>query len=599
MERTVTGARMPRLRTDQPGIALLIVMLVTMAVAAIAAGAALIGANAFLINEYDSQSSLLESVADAGLELGRARLNANPGLYSPTSVSTLELRAAVYDADGAVLPGVQRTLYSMPMGGGIGEFGNFAALVAVAEDGEGGRAVRRLDLVQESFAVYAYFTNSEPSSIYFGNHDVLTGPVHSNSDIKISSTGATFRGPVTTAGAFVGSEYATFHDDTTSGAAPVLMPSSAQLTRLRDRASPASLAFIAAAGGTEGQSTLRLHFVTRDVDGDGVEEGFVRAYRSPDAAWVSGNIPSGGSLATTANCGHYEAANGPFSAVINDQSGHSTSAILTDPGYRRCFLGGADELNTSAASRPSGVFFPSTPAPFPAGSWLPFPGTVSAPITGSYGDEAYLFPIDRRFNAAFRGVIFVDGKVVVSGTVRGRLTLAATGNIIIGDDLRYATDPGAGTCEDILGLFSGQNVIVADNTLNAPRIPTGTGVSTSTYYTYDDTPDENIHASILALNQFTVQNPSSGANSGNSPEECNGVKWGRGCLNVTGGLIQNTRGIVAYGSGTGNVKSYSHDTCTFTAPPPYFPSTGHFFRGRYYEVDPTGFTIGAYFDALN
>ena len=36
---------------------------------AIAAGAALIGANTFLINQYDQSSSLLETVADAGLEL--------------------------------------------------------------------------------------------------------------------------------------------------------------------------------------------------------------------------------------------------------------------------------------------------------------------------------------------------------------------------------------------------------------------------------------------------------------------------------------------------------------------------------------------------
>jgi hypothetical protein len=105
--------------------------------------------------------------------------------------------------------------------------------------------------------------------------------------------------------------------------------------------------------------------------------------------------------------------------------------------------------------------------------------------------------------------------------------------------------------------------------------------------------------SILALNQFTVQNAGTGAHSGNSPEACNGVPWGRGCLNVTGGLIQNTRGIVAFGSGTGNMKRYTHDSCAFTAPPPYFPSTGHFFQGRYYEVDPTGFDVPEYFDALN
>lgn len=575
------------LRTDRPGIALLLVMLLTMIVAAIAAGAALIGANTFLINEYDRQSSLLESVADAGLELGRARLNANPGLYNPTAPAPLEVDAAVYDASGAVIPNVTRTVYAMPLGGGLGEFGNFAALVAIAGDGEGTRAVRRLDLLQESFAVYAYFTDFESADIAFGNNDQLYGPVHSNSDIEIRSTGATFHGPVTTAGQFIGAQYATFHDDSASNVTPILMPSASQLSLLKDRAAPAHLSFTAAAGGNDGQSTLRLHFVTREVDG--VNAGFVRVYRSSNPSWVTANIPPNGSLSTTPNCGHYEGSGGRFSPVTNDV--HTPNTILTDALYRRCFLGGADELFTTSGSRPLGVFTPTDSR----GAWVAFPGTLPQPIPGNYGDEAYLFPIDRRINPAFRGVIYVEGKVVVSGTVRGRVTVAATDNIIIGDDLVYDTDPSTNTCVDMMGLFSGRDVVVADNTINAPRIAPGT----NSYYTYDETPDENIHASILALSQFRVQNPSGGATAANTPEECNGQKWGRGCLNVTGGIIQQNRGIVAYGNGTGNMKRYTHDACAFTAPPPYFPSTGHFSRGRYYEVDPTGFSIDAYFEALN
>ena len=574
------------LRTDRPGIALLVVMLLTMVVAAIAAGAALIGANTFLINEYDSQTSLLESVADAGLELGRARLNANPGLYSTSSPATLEFDAAVYDASGAVIPGVTRTVYSLPLGGGLGEYGNFAALVALAEDADGARVVRRLDLLQESFAVYAYFTNFEPANIYFGNNDQLYGPVHSNSDIKINSTRATFHGDVTTAGAFVGAEYGTFHGDTMSAVTPILMPTLDQLTDLANRAAPANLSFTPAGGGGSGQSTMRIEFIARDIDGDAVEEGFIRVYESANASWVTGNVPSWGDLGDTPNCGHYEGSGGRFSSVVGDVHGEIT--VLTDQNYRRCFLGGDDRLFTTASSNPKGVFTPTDSW----GSWRQYPDNISGSWTSDYGDESHLYPIDRLVNPSYRGVIFVNGKVVVSGTVRGRVTLAATGNIIIGDDLVYDTDPGSGSCTDMLGLFSGGDVVVADNVINAPRRPPGYG----TYYTYDDTPDENVDASILALNQFTVQNPSAGSTSA---EWCNNQSWGRGCLNVTGGLIQNSRGIVAYGNGTGNIKRYEHDTCAFTAPPPYFPSTGHFWRGRYYEVDPIGFNISEYFDALN
>ncbi len=575
---------MRALRTDRDGIALLIVMLLTMVVAAIAAGAALIGANSFLINQYDQQASLLESVADAGLELGRARLNANPALYSDSSISTLEFDAAVYDASGGVIPGVSRTVYSIPLGGGLGEYGNFAALVAIAQDSSGTKAIRRLDLIQESFAIYGYFTDYEDANIYFGNGDQLYGRVHSNSDIKINGP-ATFHGDVTTAGSFVGANYATFLGDTTSGVTPILMPATGQLTKLEARASPAHLAFTGGSSGNSGQSTFRIQFISRDVDSDGVDEGFIRVYRGSDPRWVTANVQD--SLGATPNCGHNHADGAFYTDATDPYWYHSAHDILTS-STRHCYLGGADELHADSAN-PGGRFVINDGR----GAWVEYPGTVYDSVANEeLGDGAYLYPIDRELNPAFRGVIFVDGKVVVSGTVRGRLTLAATGNIIIGDDVVYNTDPGAGTCEDMLGIFSGDSVVVANNTINAPR----RAPNTYTYYSYDDTKSEYIHGSILALKVFTVQEPWAGSTSA---EWCNGNSVGRGCLAITGGLIQQSRGTVGYGNGTGYIKSYSYDSCAETEPPPYFPSTGHFYRGRYYEVDPTGFSIADYYDALN
>src|SRR5690606_2601947 len=128
------------------------------------------------------------------------------------------------------------------------------------------------------------------------------------------------------------------------------------------------------------------------------------------------------------------------------------------------------------------------------GRWLPYPGASPAGV-GTQADGAYLFPIDRALQPAFRGVIFVRGSVVVSGTVRSRVTLAATGDIIIGDDLVYDTDPGSATCTDMLGLFAGGRVVVADNTINSPQ---QVDLGTSAYFDLDDTEDEFVHASILA-----------------------------------------------------------------------------------------------------
>jgi hypothetical protein len=576
------------IRADRPGVALLVVMLVTLVVGAIAAGAALIGANTYLINDFDRRQSLLESVADAGLELNRARLNANPGLYRDNAIVTLELDAAVTDADGTAIPGVTRTVYVLPVGGGAGEFGNFAALVAIAQDGDGSRLIRRVDLMQESFATFAYFTDFEADDIAFGNKDQLWGPVHSNAKIEIRSDSSTFHGPVTTADRFIGAQYATFHGDTASGVPMIPMPTLTQINRLKQRATPGNLAFTSPTSAAANRARMRIEFVARALGGSSVRTGFVRVYTSNDGRWVTGNVPTGG-MGAARQCGRF-----PDDGRLrwdSDTTAHRVNNLQS--GARsRCFLGGADTLWTfipPAGATGTGPFFPDDGF----GSWMPTGKSVPAAVAGQR-DADYLFPLDRTLNPAFRGVIFVDGSVVVSGRVRGRVTLVATGNIIIGDDLTYDTDPGGGTCRDALGLIAGGSVVVADNMLNTPQLVGGA------WRVYDETPDEHIHATMLALDRFLVENHSS------DPRNllpCNGLSWGRGCLRVNGGIVQRTRGAVAsidwLGRRSGYSKQYTFDQCAWTDPPPYFPGTGHFRTGRYYEVDPTGFDIQAFFRAMN
>jgi hypothetical protein len=47
--------------------------------------------------------------------------------------------------------------------------------------------------------------------------------------------------------------------------------------------------------------------------------------------------------------------------------------------------------------------------------------------------------------------------------------------------------------------------------------------------------------------------------------------------------------------GTGNLKRYSYNACALTEPPPYFPTTGHFARNRFYELNPVGFNVATWF----
>ncbi len=169
-----------------------------------------------------------------------------------------------------------------------------------------------------------------------------------------------------------------------------------------------------------------------------------------------------------------------------------------------------------------------------------------------------------------------------------------TDNIVLLDDFTYSVPANAARCNDIAGFVSAHNYYVADNNLNTPQqFP---GVSGG-LRTYDESASEFIDGVILTLDlSFTVQNywmaPA-------SAEACEGQPNGRGCLYLTGGLIQNTRGAVGLSSGEGYIKRYAYDSNARVCPPPHYPTTGRYIKNRYYEVNPQVFEdIGTFFSEL-
>jgi hypothetical protein len=591
---------------SERGIALITVLMIAMVVAVISVSAALVSSNAKLINAYGDRQSKLEAAADAGIDLVRSQINGNKALYPDTGgYRVFENGVAVYDASGAVIPGLSRWLYAGPTGNHTGQYGVFGSVVSIVQDNTGNKVVRRGEIVQESFAKYAYFTNLE-GSIVFGGGDQIWGPVHSNDQIKINNSTPVpqviFHGTVETASTITNKTKGQFDQGYTENAPTIPMPGTADLSKLRTQAQIGGTAFVGNSNGAAGQATTRIEFIAIDIDG--VKEGFIRVYQSTDYAYVVASRP-GSSLQTSKNCGHWGGANSKHNntfALASAHTGGSGSETasqwgtwqnsLTTANYKRCYLGGSDSLLNKSVT---------TPIPLNWTAWTPtdaYGGYVARPgaaytnaVLAARADQQYLFALTRTLNPNFKGVIFVDGKVAVSGQVRGKLTMAATDNIIIADDIKYVNDPGAGTCLDILGLFSGTDVVVADNSINAPVQPTGSG----SYYTYDETRDEYIHGVVLALDNFTVENYNSGSSS---DEPCGTTAWGRGCLYLSGGIIQVSRGAVGTTGGTGYLKRYSYDQCAAGNPPPYFPTTGHFNRGRYYEVDPTNFSVSKYYDLL-
>lgn len=581
--------------SNEKGFALIMTVLVVVIVGSLIAGATLIGTNHILVNNYYDRQSELEMVADAGLELVRAQLNAIDSIYPDSGYVTIE--------NGVNMgSGMRRWLYVGPSGVTTGQYGVFGSIVSIVEDDGGGRVVRRSQVYQESFAKYAYFTDFEPSTIKFGNADQIFGPVHSNSPIKIyapsGGDSATFHGPVRTAQDVEDPTYGSWRQGFQENVSSIAMPPTAELAKLQAQAALGSTAFVGNSSGSTGQGTTHVQFVAIDLNGDGDrtddDEGFIRVYQAlSNPAWVTGVETSsttctgwgrGRTCITVGGVENSDLCGAWYAGVWVSTNLHPFAGVTAQNALRganaQCFLGGEAAI--------LGTFIPNDL--LHGGSYLPNPNPIDPLVTATgRADAAYLFPISRALNPNFKGVIHVTGRVVLSGVIRGRVTIAATDDIIFGDDLTYATDPGAGTCVDIAGYFAGDDVIVADNAINAPQYVV------NNHYSMDDTSDEFIHGTVLALDIFTVQN----YNSGSSNDEwCEGNSSGRGCLYLTGGIIQDTRGAVGLTSGQGYTKRYAYDACGATQPPPYFPTTGIFAKGQYYQVDPAGFNIDNYFSLI-
>ncbi len=174
------------------------------------------------------------------------------------------------------------------------------------------------------------------------------------------------------------------------------------------------------------------------------------------------------------------------------------------------------------------------------------------------GNKVYVVQDKVETVSSLDGFIFVKGSVRVKGVLDGVVTITATRNIIITDDLVYEMSDAEGKplpgCDDLLGLISIKNTIIADNAANRN--------------------DVRINAAILALGtSFTVQNYDSGPP--------------RGDLTIWGSLSQKVRGPVGtfgWWGYTGYKKDYHYDNRFLNQAPPYFPTTGQYDFNYWKEI---------------
>lgn len=214
----------------------------------------------------------------------------------------------------------------------------------------------------------------------------------------------------------------------------------------------------------------------------------------------------------------------------------------------------SDMSELIAAAQSGGKYYSDTDL------WLTFNsnGTVTYKTT-SAGPETTVTI------AAFapNGVILANkGNLHIKGTVDGRVTVAATGssglgygNVILDDDIVYAADPSSGSCDDMLGICSENNVIIANNAANNSDI--------------------SVHASIFSRT------------GGFTAEDYN-TRPVSGTIHLVGGIQQYQRGPVGqFLSGSviihGFQKNYRYDERLMYEEPPFYPRTRNLEILSWYE----------------
>jgi hypothetical protein len=647
-----------------------LVLIFTMALGALALSAIFMSSSATVAARTTGRDSDLRYTADAAINVVKSYLNTDPAALPESSFREFVFSGRrIPGADGQPVSGASVRVWFGPTGSTTTGGTSFATIVAETRDPNGGRVVRSMQATRESFAKYAYYSTRETyqgTAISFAAGNVLFGPVWSNDMIRVASgtPRPEFRDSVWTASTVNNAGAGTFLRGYLENQAPIFLPNTSTLARLRVIAQRGRLAFDAPTNGDERTARMRVEFLTVDLNGDGdatdEDEGFARVYEADNngihgnvngVAWLRGDYtpgpyPGSGTSSNSqratqgdrgTNCGdwHVMDASGvsrfypiavhrrpnfvtqysawlrqvnPLLALVTANSqaaahGNEEAKVILQGAGARCFLGGDPHLSaveisdTASFGGDSSTF---APGGF-GGAWRLYPGAVTARLAAAratVGDAAYLFPISRAYADDVRGVMQFNGTVGISGVINGKLTLHATGHIVILDDVTYAVPPGGITptgepnCDDIFGMVSNQDIVVADNALLTPVDHDDKG--TTVERPMKPNPGLFVHGISMAINtSFRVENYDAGPTTA---VPCLGQPRGRGCLNVDGGILQLERGPVGLVGAQGFTKRYAYDRCGAKEPPPYFPTTGRYADNRVTEIDPVGFDVQRWFE---
>lgn len=296
------------------------------------------------------------------------------------------------------------------------------------------------------------------------------------------------------------------------------------------------------------------------------------------------NVNCGQNFPNPSNGAPYTWAAGPTCGASVQYGGQDTTFT---PSPRTCVVD-----VTGATGRCTGTAVA-------LGTWRAAPAAIElSSVAASVRQDVerpYLFPLAKPYNLNSKGVIyFSSGPIFTSGVLRGYITLYVLGNVGLIDDLTYDQDPSAALCRNFLGIIAQKDIMITDNAMNRPKYG-----NTNVAFMLG-TPNYTLHGITMSLTGTVgVENYSGSAQTSPAIQCGSGNNTSGGCINQTGGVIEQAISATYAGSGTGLRENRSVDPCQKTnRKPPFFPSTSRYLDNKYYEIDPITISTPAQISAL-
>lgn len=283
-----------RLRSRR-GSALILVLLMTLAVAALAIAAIFMSSSASLLSRFYDKERQFEYAAQSGIARVISRLELDTTLVINATAPSLALtQTTLADAAGSALSGVTVRVWAARTGDTTTSGPLTISLLAQVSDASGTRYVKRSDLRRYHFGQWGFISNTgNASADPFPTSSLVAGRVHANANWTTISQ-VEYRDSVTSTGTFSTSTAANIKTGKGENQRRIPWPHiDTLMAPMATEASALSLSF-----SISNANPARAEFVWRDLDSNGVasrSEGFIRLFELSSTSYLGRLevVPSG------------------------------------------------------------------------------------------------------------------------------------------------------------------------------------------------------------------------------------------------------------------------------------------------------------------